>query len=205
MVVIVGYVLFANLRKIYQWFESRFLSNLNEEVEKRQIHKHHRNLAPWDAHITEFLVPPEGDYVGKPLIALNIRENFGVTIALIERGKKRITAPGRSECLMPFDQVHVIGTDEQLIAFRKFLLAEQIEIPTDLPSEYSLEQYLVTENSPFVTKTIRECGIRESTHGLVVGIERDGKRILNPDSTEIIGTGDLLWIVGDRDKILRLT
>jgi CPA2 family monovalent cation:H+ antiporter-2 len=205
MVVIVGYVLFANLKKIYQWFENRFLSNLNEEVEKRQIHKHHRNLAPWDAHITEFLVPAEGEYVGKPLIDLNIREQFGVTIALIERGKKRITAPGRDESLMPFDQVHVIGTDLQLLAFKKFLLTEgQVENPTDLPSEYSLEQYLVTASSPFVTKTIRECGIRESTHGLVVGIERNGNRILNPDSTEIIGMGDLLWIVGDRDKILRL-
>jgi CPA2 family monovalent cation:H+ antiporter-2 len=206
MIVVVGYVLFANLKKIYQWFESRFLFNLNEEVEKKQIHKHHRNLAPWDAHITEFIVPADGDYVGRPLIDLNIREKFGVTIALIERGKKRITAPGRSESLMPFDQVHVIGTDPQLNAFKMFLLPDvQPEIAADLPADYSLEQYLVSEKSPFVTKTIRECGIREATHGLVVGIERNGQRILNPDSTEVIGFGDLLWIVGDRDKILKLS
>lgn len=205
MVVIVGYVMFANLKKIYQWFENRFLFNFHEEAEKRQAHQHHRNLAPWDAHITEFVVPPEGEYVGKPLIDLNIREKFGVTIALIERGRRRITAPGRNEALMPFDQVHVIGTDAQLSSFKKFLLADgEIELPLDVPTDYSLEQYLVSEKSPFVTKTIRDCGIRETTHGLVVGIERDGNRILNPDSTEIIGLGDLLWIVGDRNKILKL-
>ena len=206
MVVIVGYVLFANLKKIYQWFENRFLFNLNEEVEKKHAHKNQSNLAPWDAHITEFIVPAEGDYVGKPLVELSIRERFGVTIALIERGRKRITAPGRSEALMPFDQVHVIGTDQQLSSFKKFLIAEEPEqVPQELPSDYSLEQYLVTDHSPFVTKTIRDCGIRESTHGLVVGIERNGRRILNPDSTEVIGLGDLLWIVGDRDKILTLS
>ena len=206
MVVIVGYVLFANLKKVYQWFENRFLFNLNDEVEKRQAHKQLSNLAPWDAHITEFVIPADGEYVGKPLVDLSIREKFGVTIALIERGKKRITAPGRNESLMPFDQVHVIGTDEQLSAFKKFLIADaEPEAALELPADYSLEQYLVTDKSLFVTKTIRDCGIRETTHGLVVGIERNGQRILNPDSTEIIGMGDLLWIVGDRNKILKLT
>jgi CPA2 family monovalent cation:H+ antiporter-2 len=33
--------------------------------------------------------------------------------------------------------------------------------------------------------------------GLVVGIERKGRRILNPESTEVIEKDDLLWIVGD--------
>jgi CPA2 family monovalent cation:H+ antiporter-2 len=39
----------------------------------------------------------------------------------------------------------------------------------------------------------------------VVGIERAGKRILNPDSHLAIQNGDLLWIVGDRQKLRSLT
>ena len=105
---------------------------------------------------------------------------------------------------MPMDRVYVIGTDEKLVLFKNFLEADVISELVETPSEYSLEQYMVEEGSEFVTRSIRECGIREKTHGLVVGIEREGRRILNPDSTEVIRIGDLLWIVGDREKILAL-
>lgn len=208
MVVVVGYVLSHKLRDIYQWFENRFLSNLHDDVQKKHAKKSLHHLAPWDAHITEFQIPPEGPYVGQPLYELSIREKYGVTIAMIERGRLRITAPGRSESLMPYDHVHVIGTDEQLLRFKLFVESDgQDLLGTFLlqeDSEYSLEQYILNENSPYLNKSIRDCGLREATHGLVVGIEREGKRILNPDSTETLQRGDLLWIVGDREKILLL-
>jgi CPA2 family monovalent cation:H+ antiporter-2 len=50
-------------------------------------------------------------------------------------------------------------------------------------------------------KTLRASGIREITNGLVVGIERNGQRILNPDSTTVFEWDDIVWIVGDRKKI----
>jgi CPA2 family monovalent cation:H+ antiporter-2 len=53
----------------------------------------------------------------------------------------------------------------------------------------------------FCGKSIRESSIRELTDGLVVGIERKGQRILNPDSSISIEPEDLLWIVGDRKKL----
>ncbi|WP_374033277.1 cation:proton antiporter [Bdellovibrio bacteriovorus] len=206
MVVVVGYVLSQKLQDIYGWFERRFLTNLHDDVQKVHARKNSRSLAPWDAHITEFMIPPEAPYVGVPLHQLSIREKYGVTIALIERGRRRITAPGRVECLMPHDHVFVIGTDEQLILFKDFIQSEVPEVAVTAPeAEYSLEQYLLTEGSPFLNKSIRDCGLREMTHGLVVGIEREGGRILNPDSSETLKRGDLLWIVGDREKILQLT
>lgn len=205
MVIVVGYVLSQKLQGIYQWFERRFLTNLNEEVQKTHARKRGRALAPWDAHITEFEIPAEAPFVGRPLSELSIRETFGVTIALIERGRKRIMAPGRAECLMPHDRICVIGTDEQLIRFKGFIDSEySFQSAEDIEAEYSLEQYQLTEDSPFLNKTIRESGLRELTRGLVVGIEREGTRMLNPDSNERLKRGDLLWIVGDRDKILNL-
>lgn len=208
MVVIVGYVLSHKLREVYSWFENRFLSNLHDDVKKKHARKSIGALAPWDAHITEFTIPPEGEYVGKPLSQVSIREKYGVTIALIERGRRRITAPGRNECLLPFDRIHVIGTDEQLVQFKLFI-EEEGKIPvtqlaTEELADYTLEQYLLEDSSPYLNKSIRDSDLREVTHGLVVGIEREGRRILNPDSTEILKKGDLLWIVGDRIKILDL-
>lgn len=206
MVVVVGYVFSRKLKTIYQWFETGFLNNLSSEVHSVHAKKHSHTLAPWDGHITEFVVPAEAAYVGRPLSELGIRERFGVTVALIERGKRRIAAPGSLESLMPHDKVFAIGSDDQLIRFKAFIESEE-EVQEFLFQEapnYSLEQYTLKSGVEYINKSVRECGLREKTRGLVVGIERDGKRILNPDSTEVLRLGDVLWIVGDRNKILNL-
>ena len=43
--------------------------------------------------------------------------------------------------------------------------------------------------------------IRERTNGLVIGVERNGKRILNPDSETVFEWGDIVLIAGERGKI----
>ncbi|HEX7676223.1 MAG TPA: cation:proton antiporter [Bdellovibrio sp.] len=206
MVVVVGYVFATKLKDIYQWFENRFLTNLTDETHKVHAKKHSHNLAPWDAHMTEFVVPAEAPYVGAPFYDLGIREKFGVTVALLERGKRHIAAPKGLDTLMPHDRIYVIGDDEQLTRFKEFIESEEVisGIQIQETPDYSLEQYRLGPNSDCVGKTIRDCGLREKTQGLVVGIEREGKRMLNPDSSETLLAGDTLWIVGDRNKILEL-
>jgi len=48
---------------------------------------------------------------------------------------------------------------------------------------------------------MRQSKIREKTHSLVVGIERSGQRLLNPEPDEIIRLKDKIWIVGDEQRI----
>ena len=43
--------------------------------------------------------------------------------------------------------------------------------------------------------------IREQAKALVVGIERNGQRLLNPESTIEIQEDDMVWIVGVRKQI----
>ena len=71
-------------------------------------------------------------------------------------------------------------------------------------AEIVLEQMILTDDSTLVGQTIRESGIREKTHGIVVGIERNGQRHINPESTQELKEGDVLWIVGDRLRILSM-
>ena len=204
MVVVVGYILAQRLRHVYNWFESRFLKNLQEDNFPIII-RPKKALAPWDAHLTEFTVPPEAAYVGKPLADLMLRERFGITIALIERGRLQLTAPGRHVALMPFDRLHVIGTDEQLLVFKGFIeLSGEVTTEPAHEADYILEQYQLTSTCPYIEKTIRESLIREHAKGLVVGLERGGQRILNPDSKEFLKAGDILWIAGDREKLVDL-
>ena len=57
---------------------------------------------------------------------------------------------------------------------------------------------------PFLGKTIRSSNIRQYVNGLIVGIERKGERILNPDSNLVFELNDTLWIVGDKQKVKSL-
>lgn len=163
-------------------------------------------LAPWDAHIAEFTVPPAGDSLGRSLRELAIRERFGVNIALIDRGGRRLPAPGRDERIFPHDLLQVIGNDEQLARFEKFLYPSLKAEKDWSEDEYGLEQLALTgaPAAKLIGKTIRHSGLRESTNGLVVGIERRGVRILNPDSDTTFEADDLLWLVGDRALIRAL-
>jgi len=203
-------LLYNRLERLCGAIEGRFPSNLKlkgqekNAAQERKVTKYEMPpLAPWDAHLVEFVVPQEANYVGVVLEKMSIRENYGVTIALIRRGNRQITAPGRSEMLMPHDHIFVIGTDEQLLKFKKFLDFEKSTEDTTGPGrDYTLEQYLVSDNSDFIGKTIRNSGLREATKGIVVGVERAGTRFLNPDSSMTLQPGDLLWIVGDR-KLIR--
>ena len=198
--------LYKFMGPIYMWFENKFVTQLDGEDDSNHEKLKIPSLAPWDAHLAEFTIPPEIPWIAKPLIQLGLRERFGVIIAMIVRGTRRIPAPGRAECLLPYDEVFVIGTDEQLEKFQAFLETESVQTQAERAAgHYSLEKYIVSTRSPFVGKIIRDSGIRETTQGLVVGVERAGKRILNPDSNLTLEAGDLLWLVGDQTKIRALT
>ena len=187
------------VQSFYLRIEDRFLSNFYEKENEENV----EDLSPWDAHMEKFEVKPEWNGIGKDLQELRLREKFGINIATIERGSKTINAPKRDDIIFPYDQLTVIGTDEQLDRFRK-----DVELLTTTSegkkSEVTLWHYQVNEGSILVDKTIRESGIRERTRGLVVGVETKGNRIVNPDSTYVIHAGDVIWIVGDKLRLLSI-
>ncbi|MCK9616878.1 MAG: cation:proton antiporter [Lentimicrobiaceae bacterium] len=189
------------IKTFYGKIEMRFLTNLNErEVEKKEI------LAPWDTHIATFELNALSPYIGKLLLESKIREEFGVNIAVIERGDFVINVPGRDEYLFPNDKLSVIGTDEQLEKFKKHLESSMNESQiVNTKQKVSLHHFTVGKHSPLAGKNIRESRIRELTKGLVVGVERNGIRLLNPESDLVFETGDKVWIVGNEKRIQVLT
>lgn len=197
------FILSKYISGVYLWLENRFVSNLNErekEVNKRKLPP----LAPWDSHLAKLQMSSNSPLAGKKLSEAMIRERFGITIALIERGKKIVPAPGPDEVLFPADTLQVIGTDEEITRFKRECEQPEEEL-TDLSQlDYSLHSILVEEGASYANKTIRESGLRETAQGLVVGIEKEGKRTLNPDSNTIIRPGDVLWVVGNHQAISAL-
>lgn len=201
VIVIVLFVFARRLNSFYARIEKRFLSNLHQREQMQSSGS--SDLSPWDAHMAYFTMPAESTVVGRALLDLAWREQYGINIAYIERGSITITAPARTDVLYPFDKIAVIGTDVQLEQFRTIL--DSALLPSQNgEQEITLNKFIVDEHIPVRGKTLRASGIREVTNGLVVGIERNGQRILNPDSTTVFEWDDIVWIVGDRKKIEEL-
>jgi K+:H+ antiporter len=201
VIIVVLLVFSRRLHSFYARVEKRFLSNLNE---RDQMHNSSAgDLSPWDAHMAFFTLPAESAVVGKTLQQLAWREQYGINIAFIERGAITIKTPARTDMLFPHDKIAVIGTDVQLEQFRNIVEAETVNSP-DGHEEITLNKIIVDEHNGLKGKTIRASRIREMTNGLVVGIERNGERLLNPDSFTVFEWDDVVWIVGDRRKIEQL-
>lgn len=198
--VVLLYVFSKRIMFFYGKIEDRFLSNYHERENKQKANS--QNLTPWDTHLSTFKLNAKTPFIGKTLLESKIREDFGVNIASIEREDLIINVPDRYERLFPNDVISVIGTDEQLKKFKDSI--EKKDDVGDLlktKSEIKLLHFTINPNSTLENITIKDSNIRELTKGLVVGIERNGKRILNPESNEVFKEGDIVWIVGNEKRI----
>ncbi|MBS1745287.1 MAG: cation:proton antiporter [Bacteroidetes bacterium] len=219
VVVPAALIIFSVFRKrlhtFYQRIEGRFITNLTERESEaykttsasvsRKKAEIENYLAPYDAHIVQLDVSPDAQFIGKELHQLSWREKYGINIVYIRRGDKIIYLPERNAILLPFDEVGVIATDEQITAFKKLFDRQDITDAEDINIEdIGIQQFFIDEHHSLKGKTIRNSGIREKAKGLVVGIERKGNRILNPDSTTIFELNDVVWLVGNMKKIKQL-
>lgn len=188
------------LQLFYEKIEKRFLLNLNERQMQRMARP---EITPWDAHLTDFEILPEFPLAGKQLQELALREQYGVNIALIERGKLSIIVPDRYERMYPGDKISVIGTDEQLGRIKDLFEnpARDITESELKEKEITLQNLTITRDSRLFKKSIRKSGLREQVRALVVGLERNGERILNPDSTVVLEENDIIWVVCNEKKL----
>lgn len=199
-VIISLLVIFSKkIQALYAKLEHRFFSNLNErEIETSRQNR--TELAPWDAHIVPLVVPPTAACVGKTLLELRWREAIGVNVVMIKRGDLHIAAPGKEQMIFPNDELLVLGTDRQIQRVKVLIRPEAEGQQSDI-SDVELYNYLVQDGSALIGKTVRETGLREKAHALVVGIERDNERILNPESDVTLQANDLLFIVANKRRV----
>jgi len=204
LLVILLILLFSKkLQAFYGRIEARFLFNLNEkELKEKSEHKGSVNLVPWDGHVVYFDIPPDASFAGQTLKELGWREKYGVNVATIERGSRLIQVPGAENRIFPSDHISVIGTDEQLQQFSELIRQSEAAAPPGEDDQVELVQVVVGKNSPLLGRSIRESGVRSQGKGLVVGVERHGERLLNPDSVFVLQEGDRVWIAGSKNAIL---
>ncbi len=192
--------MYKKIKAFYGRIESRFMENYNE----REMGKANTNeiLGPWDSHISRFEIEAHTPFVGKSLKEIGLREHFGVNIVAINRGDYIINLPTREEHLFPNDKIAVIGTDEQLHKFEEFLDSSSADSTMEETTHnIVLHHFTVGRSSSLVGQNIRKSEIREHSQGLVVGVERNGERILNPESDFVFEVNDIVWLVGNEKKL----
>lgn len=193
-------LVYKRLEKSYLWFEDHLVKNLRENSIRKIRYE---ELAPWDTQLVEIDVERQSNFVGKTLQQLKLRQKYGINIVAIYRELETLFAPRGEQMILAYDKVIVLGKDDQIEAFRKE--AEKNESPDleeiDLLENFALRGIYLREGDPVIGKSIRESGIREKIYGLVVGLEHDGRRILNPHSSTILQKEDLLLVVGDSERL----
>jgi CPA2 family monovalent cation:H+ antiporter-2 len=183
------------LKIIYFWFEKHLMVNLRKNSE---IPPKYEELGPWNSYLAEVNVGSQVPFLGKTIAENKIRQQFGINIVLIQHRQNIIFAPTGNDVISPHDKLVILGEEEQIEDFRKAL--EKIDAPQDslkLLENVVLKKFLIEKNMQYSGKTIRESKIREKIRGMVVGFERKGMRILNPDPDIKLKVGDVLYLTGE--------
>lgn len=189
--------------------ERMFLQNLRSreiaaEVMGRKRPLYEGRLLDRDVHIADFDVPEDSLWGGKTLRQLGLGSKYGVHVSSILRGILRINIPNGDTIIFPCDKIQAIGSDDQLTAFGSALVREVRQKDPDIEKrEMKLRQVVIREGGAFAGKTMKESGIRDKFNCMVVGIE-EGKENLSPVApSRIIMAGDIVWIVGEEEYIMR--
>jgi CPA2 family monovalent cation:H+ antiporter-2 len=212
-IVITAIFLFSqNIQNIYRNIENRFMVNLNSreiaEKEKSsplQQHTQSSELSTWDAYLTDLEVPDDAEYLGKTLQELAWRENYGINVVYIKRGDKILYSPGPKYRVLPLDRLGVFTSEHQLEVFKPVLnKADKIDSQPVDEEDIMVDRIVVDEHNRLNGVAIKDSGIRERTQAIVVGIERNGDKILSPSSTTVFREHDIIWLVGEKRKLKML-
>ena len=191
--------------RLYYNIESLFIFNLSDKeravVEDRSALP---QLAPWGATLSEYTLSVYSPLVMKTVRDSNLKQQFGVTVAIIRRGQDTVVAPKADDMFLPGDKLYLIGTYDQLASAQ-----ETIEYHPETESAFDDDHFGMVplrlyNQHAFVGKTIRDCGLRESVNGLIVGLERHGERFLNPEPSMSLQSDDVIWLVGERKLLTKL-
>ncbi|MDR3095170.1 MAG: cation:proton antiporter [Bacteroidales bacterium] len=201
------------LKKQSIMIERRFKKNFNEKEMHAQsravVSKGFANhVLARDLHLAEFPILPHYSIVGKTLQELNFRQYFGVNVVTIVRGSRRINIPNGGERIYPNDHIVLLGTDRQMDLFQKRLEEKRQKYANYEETrswEVQMEQIQIDDKSHLLGKTIRTSGIHDTFGCLVVGIERNNLSMQNPDLDLTLEEGDILWLIGEYDKVKKLS
>lgn len=187
-------------RKQLDNLEKRFISNVNER-ENRRTGKENNLVS--DMHLAYMTVGYDCPFVGERLKNADLRRKYGVNVVAIQRNSVRYPIPTGNMRIFPGDQIGVIGTDEQIQALLPLLEANKVNAEVD-SSDVKFTHFVLSDTSPLIGKRLADARLREDYKSLLVAVGRGEEDYLSPTPDIEFAAGDILWIVGDTQKMKEL-
>ena len=180
--------------------EAKFLNNLNER-ELRKSGKNNNLVS--DLHLAYMEVGYNCPFVGERLMNSNLRKQYGVNVVSIQRGASVILIPKGDTRIFPGDVLGVIGTDEQIQTLLPVVEAHDEHEHSESQVKVKMFNIQLTENSPLLGKTTATASLRNDYSSLVVAIQR-GEEYIKPTGEVPFEVGDIVWLVGDAERLAQL-
>ena len=187
------------LRKRMVNIEKRFISNINERENRRTGRDN--NLVS-DLHLAYMTVGRDCPFVGEKLRNLDLRTRYGVNLASVQRAGKVYPVPSGDMRIFPRDVIGVIATEDQIERLLPLVEAQNDAIDTE-NKEVKFVHFSIGSQSPIVGKKLEETHLREDYGALLVAVQR-GDEYVYPTRDLAFKADDILWIVGDPQKLTRL-
>jgi K+:H+ antiporter len=156
----------------------------------------------WDLNVSECVLPDLADCGGRSMTELALRAQSGCSVVGIERQGCMIVNPPPETALYPRDRVLLLGSGPQVAAAKRKLTAVAgSEAPGAGLDEVRLETVTVPARSRCAGRTLAALAPTRHSGVLIVGINRAGRRHLNPGAEETLGAGDEVLVLGTPDQI----
>ncbi|WP_308778144.1 cation:proton antiporter [uncultured Bacteroides sp.] len=212
ILLVAGMIASRFLKRQSIFMERTFVQNLrfkemHQEYLGEKEPEYAGRLLARDLHLSDFVIPAESSVAGKTLQELNWRKRFGVHVAAIIRGRRRVNIPDGNSRIFPNDKLQVIGTDDQLAVFSDKVskVANTYDDSDFEKHEMQLKQFVLGKSAKLVGTTIGQSTIRTQYHCLVVGVEFHADGMLHsPDVNRKFEAGDVVWVVGEELNLERL-
>ena len=206
LIVLAGVAFFILARRSVHQFtglEERFITNLNQKEE------YERKRAPiaagvrakmkgHDVAAENVIISPNSEYAGRQLKNIPFRQKYGINIAKVIRGSRRILVPSPEEYIYPYDEVLAIGTKEEVKRFVEDMTAEALSNPVSYETDdFVLDSFELQKGCYLDGKVLRDTNMRQKGC-MVVGVERDGLSLMSPKPDFRFQAGDFVWLAGER-------
>ena len=209
LLVVGGIMLSRPLRLNSLRMEKVFMENLRSREAKAQREGkmppgYAERLLSRDLHIADFEIPEESIWGGRQLGDLKFGQRFDVHVVSIIRGTHHVNIPNGNDRIYPRDRVQVIGTDEQIGRFSEALGQTVVLDTEEADREMQLRQFQITEFMDFAGEKLKDSGIRDRYHCMIVGFETSGGMLEKPAPDRVFHPGDIVWVVGEKEALAGL-
>lgn len=184
----------------YNSIEKKFIDNLNIRENTRSGANH--KLID-DLHMAYIEVGAYCPFVGDKLKDSGLRNDYGVSVASIQRGERTMPLPSVDARIFPGDILGVIGNDEQIKKLNDDIERDEkayraLDVFT---SKVELRSLTLSAESPIINIPLGQTDIRRDFYCMIVKVERGDDIFEQPDAETVLREGDIIWVVGDPEKM----